>query len=99
MTVHWGSPAHLADDAADGGTLVGVELGHQVVCRVGHHCAEHPCDVPGRERHAQLLVLGALRLGLGDHILVQRLNGVLKARCMRSSNPSDVRLAASANSR
>lgn len=74
-------PAHLIDNAADGGALVGVELGHQVVCWVRHDRAEHSCNVAGREGHSQLLSLGALHLGLGHHVLVQRLNGVLKARC------------------
>ncbi len=75
------SPAHLVDNAADGGALVGVELGHQVVCWVGHHRAEHSGNVSGDKRNAKLLVLGAICLGLGDHVLVQRLNCVLKARC------------------
>ena len=93
------SPAHLVDNASDGGGLVGVELGHQIVRWVGHHRTEDTCNVARGEGDAQLLILAALCLGLGDHVLVKRLNCVLKARCMRSSDPSDVHLAASANSR
>lgn len=80
------APAHFADNAADGGALGGVELGHHVVCWVADHRAEDSSDVPGRKGHSQLLCLAALRLGLGHHILVQRHHRVLKAGCMHTAH-------------
>jgi hypothetical protein len=56
-----------------------VELADQVVCGLTHDGAEDPGDVAGNEGNTQLLLLGALRLGLGDHVLVQGLHRVFEA--------------------
>lgn len=82
------APAHLADNRAHCGALCGVELGHQVVCWVADNRAEDSGNVAGRKGHSELLCLCALRLGLGDHVLVQRLHCVLKAGCMHKSHVS-----------
>ena len=81
------APAHLRDDVADGGALVGVQLGDQIVRGVGDHSAEHASDVSGHERDTQLFCLAALRLWLRHHVLVQRLDCVLKARCAMAIPP------------
>lgn len=74
-------PAHILDDAANGGTLAGIELGHHVVCWMGHNRTENTSNVPGSKGHSKLLSVVALLLGLGHNILVQGLNRVLKASC------------------
>ena len=51
---------------------------HHVVCWVRDDGAEHAGDVARRERHAQLLALAALRLGLRHHVFVQRHHRVFK---------------------
>lgn len=44
-----------------------------------HDRAEDSSNVSGQEADPQLRLLGALALGDGDHMLVQRLNGALEA--------------------
>lgn len=73
-------PPHVLDHAADGGGLGLAQLGHHVVGWVGHYGAEHTGYVPGGEADHQLLVLGALGLGLGHHVVVQHLHHVLEHR-------------------
>ena len=75
------TPAAPPAALTGGHALGGIHLGDQVVGRVGHDGAEDARDVARGKRHAQLLRLAALRLGLGHHILVQRLHHVLKGAC------------------
>mmetsp|Transcript_249 Transcript_249/g.464 ORF Transcript_249/g.464 Transcript_249/m.464 type:complete len:257 (-) Transcript_249:600-1370(-) len=74
-----GHPAHLLDNVTHSGTLLGVQLGHQVISGVRHSCAEDTSDVASSKAHAELLSLGALRLGLRHNVLVECLDGVLKS--------------------
>ena len=46
---------------------------------MGDHGAEHSGDVTGGECDHELLGLGALRPGLGDHVLVDGLHRALEA--------------------
>ena len=70
---HQRDPAHLLDDLARGDALVGVELGDEVVRRVRDDRAEDSRDVARGERDGELLLLGALGLGLGNDVLVESL--------------------------
>lgn len=74
-------PSHVFDDVSDSGSLLGIELGDEVVSRVRDSSAEDSGDVPGQEADSELLNLSALILGLGDHILVQGHDGVLECAC------------------
>lgn len=62
-----------------GSSGLGVEFRDQVVRRLRNNGAEDAGDVTCHEGDSQLLVLAALRLGLGDHILIQSFHGVLEA--------------------
>ena len=78
---HQVEPAHLAHDLARRDALVGVELGHEVVGRVRDDRAEDAGDVAGGEGDGELLLLGALGLGLGDDVLVEGLERFFDFRC------------------
>ena len=67
------------DGLAEGGAGGLVQVGDQGVRGVGHDGAEHTGDVTGGECNHELLRLGALGPGLGDHVLVEGLHGALEA--------------------
>ena len=71
--------AEVAGRRAEGGALGLVHVGHDGVGGVGDHGAEHTGDVTGGEGDDQLLALGALGTGLGHHVGVQELDGLLEA--------------------
>ena len=71
-------PSHVLDDVSHSGALLGVELGHEVIRRVRDGGAEDSGNVAGGKADSELLGLGALVLGLGDSVLVQGNDGVLK---------------------
>ena len=56
-----------------------VEVGHQGVGGVGHDGAEDTSNVASGEGDNQLFSLGALGPWLGDHVVVERNDGLLKA--------------------
>merc|ERR1719145_574854 len=56
-----------------------VEVGHQGIGGVGHDGAEDTSDVASGEGDNQLFSLGALGPWLGDHVVVERHDGLLKA--------------------
>lgn len=58
---------------------LGVEFADHVVSRLADNCAKDSSNVAGNKGNPKLLVLGALRFGLGYNILVESLHGVLKA--------------------
>merc|ERR1712211_161823 len=55
-----------------------VEVRHEGVSGLGDNGAEDTSDVAGGESDHQLLSLGALGPGLGDHVLVKSLHGSLE---------------------
>merc|ERR1711982_214255 len=71
--------AQGVDSLAQGGAGGLVQVGDQGVRRVGHDGAEHSGDVTGSEGDNELLGLGALGPGLGDHVLIEGLNSALEA--------------------
>lgn len=81
-------PAHVLNDATNGGSLAGIELGHHVVCWMRHNSTEDTSNVTSSKGDTKLLVVSALLLGLGDNILVQRLDCVLEAGCSRQDSVS-----------
>ncbi len=74
-------PAHILDDAANGGILAGVQLGHHVVSWVRDNRTEDTSNVSSSKGDSKLLIVAALLLWLWHNILVQSLDCVLKARC------------------
>jgi len=73
-------PAQILENAASGGTGRLVEHGDDAIGGVRDDGAEHTGDVTGGEGDDELLALGALGAGLGHDVLVEELDGLLKAR-------------------
>ena len=73
------SEAEIPGGAAEGGALSLVHVRDDGVGGVGHHGAEHTSNVTGGECDNELFALGALRTGLGYHVGVQELHGLLEA--------------------
>lgn len=65
---------------ADGGSLGVVEERDEIIGWVRDDCAEDTGDVAAGKAYAELELLAALVLGLGDGVLVDHLHHSLKGR-------------------